>query len=142
MHLSVFSSSQTVESRCVLELQTLRPGTGGDGKKHRTLQEYVCVLTSFSLALAQQVLYYHEKPVPNHEGRFKRKVEWAGDAHGRDASIVLRKVSFQFNGTFSCQVWNPPDVHGNVGQVRLRVVSTGEHARTHAQTSLLNTHMK
>ncbi|KAA0701616.1 Myelin protein zero-like protein 2 [Triplophysa tibetana] len=78
----------------------------------------------FTKPFSQQVLYYHGKPVPNHEGRFKGKVEWAGDAGGRDASIVLRKVSFQFNGTFSCQVWNTPDVHGNVGQVRLRVVST------------------
>ncbi|XP_056613038.1 myelin protein zero-like protein 2 isoform X1 [Triplophysa dalaica] len=78
----------------------------------------------FSPGPEETVLYYHGKPVPNHEGRFKGKVEWAGDAGGRDASIVLRKVSFQFNGTFSCQVWNTPDVHGNVGQVRLRVVST------------------
>ncbi|XP_056613039.1 myelin protein zero-like protein 2 isoform X2 [Triplophysa dalaica] len=71
----------------------------------------------FSPGPEETVLYYHGKPVPNHEGRFKGKVEWAGDAGGRDASIVLRKVSFQFNGTFSCQVWNTPDVHGNVGQL-------------------------
>lgn len=72
------------------------------------------------------MFYYHEKPFSPNEGRFRKKVDWAGDVSGRDASIVLRKVPFSFNGTFSCQVKNPPDVHGNVGEVRLRVVTTGE----------------
>ncbi|XP_059371020.1 myelin protein zero-like protein 2 [Carassius carassius] len=72
----------------------------------------------------ETVFYYHEKPFPPSDGRFKRKVEWAGDISGRDASVVLRRVPFSFNGTFSCQVKNPPDVHGNVGVVRLQVVST------------------
>ncbi|XP_067308023.1 myelin protein zero-like protein 2 [Pseudorasbora parva] len=72
----------------------------------------------------ETVFYYQEKPFPPPDGRFRKKVEWAGDISGRDASIVLRKVPFSFNGTFSCQVKNPPDVHGNVGEVRLRVVTT------------------
>ncbi|XP_048017372.1 myelin protein zero-like protein 2 [Megalobrama amblycephala] len=72
----------------------------------------------------ETVFYYHEKPYPPVDGRFRKKVDWAGDVSGRDASIVLRKVPFSFNGTFSCQVKNPPDVHGNVGEVRLRVVTT------------------
>ncbi|KAK7155938.1 hypothetical protein R3I94_006111 [Phoxinus phoxinus] len=72
----------------------------------------------------ETVFYYHEKPFAPLEGRFRRKVEWAGDVSGRDASVVLRKVPFSFNGTFSCQVKNPPDVHGSVGEVRLRVVTT------------------
>uniref|UniRef100_A0A672LWN4 Myelin protein zero like 2 n=1 Tax=Sinocyclocheilus grahami TaxID=75366 RepID=A0A672LWN4_SINGR len=64
------------------------------------------------------------RPFAPLEGRFRKKVEWAGDISGRDASVVLRRVPFSFNGTFSCQVKNPPDVHGNVGVVRLQVVST------------------
>jgi hypothetical protein len=44
---------------------------------------------------------------------------------GRDATIVVRKVKFTYNGTFSCQVKNPPDVHGNAGEVKLTVVTTG-----------------
>ncbi|ROL54684.1 Myelin protein zero-like protein 2 [Anabarilius grahami] len=72
----------------------------------------------------ETVFYYQEKPFPPVEGRFRKKVDWAGDVSGRDGSIVLRKVPFSFNGTFSCQVKNPPDVHGNVGEVRLRVVTT------------------
>ncbi|KTF93554.1 hypothetical protein cypCar_00032935 [Cyprinus carpio] len=70
------------------------------------------------------VFYYQERPFAPSEGRFKKKVEWAGDISGRDASVVLRRVPFSFNGTFSCQVKNPPDVHGNVGVVRLQVVRT------------------
>ncbi|XP_051980549.1 myelin protein zero-like protein 2 [Xyrauchen texanus] len=73
----------------------------------------------------ETVFYYHEKTFYPLEGRFWRKVRWDGDVQGRDASIVLRKVPFSYNGTFSCQVRNPPDVHGNVGEVHLRVVTTG-----------------
>ncbi|XP_016370804.1 myelin protein zero-like protein 2 [Sinocyclocheilus rhinocerous] len=72
----------------------------------------------------ETVFYYHERPFAPLEGRFRKKVDWAGDISGRDASVVLRRVPFSFNGTFSCQVKNPPDVHGNVGVVRLQVVST------------------
>ncbi|XP_018950209.2 myelin protein zero-like protein 2 [Cyprinus carpio] len=72
----------------------------------------------------ETVFYYQERPFAPSEGRFKKKVEWAGDISGRDASVVLRRVPFSFNGTFSCQVKNPPDVHGNVGVVRLQVVRT------------------
>ncbi|XP_017564930.1 myelin protein zero-like protein 2 [Pygocentrus nattereri] len=72
----------------------------------------------------ETVFYYHEKPFPPSEGRFQKKVMWAGDVSSRDASIVVRNVKFSYNGTFSCQVKNPPDVHGNVGEVRLRVVTS------------------
>ncbi|KAL6471993.1 hypothetical protein MHYP_G00206430 [Metynnis hypsauchen] len=72
----------------------------------------------------ETVFYYHEKPFPPSEGRFLKKVMWVGDVSSRDASIVVRNVKFSYNGTFSCQVKNPPDVHGNVGEVRLRVVTS------------------
>lgn len=44
---------------------------------------------------------------------------------GRDASIIIEQVKFSYNGTYTCQVKNPPDVHGAVGETRLRVVTTG-----------------
>ena len=72
-----------------------------------------------------QVFYYHDKPYPPPEGRFRKRVDWAGDISGRDASIVLREVKFTYNGTYVCQVKNPPDVHGNAGEVQLHVVTTG-----------------
>ena len=54
-------------------------------------------------------------------------MQWAGDVMGRDASIILQQVKFTYNGTYICQVKNPPDVHGAVGEIRLRVVTTGQH---------------
>lgn len=45
---------------------------------------------------------------------------------GRDASIVVKQVKFTYNGTYICQVKNPPDVHGAVGLIQLRVVTTGQ----------------
>lgn len=98
------------------------------GCAHRCV--FLRLVLTVSLSLSDQVFYYQEKPFPPTEGRFRRKVDWAGDISGRDASVVLRKVPFTFNGTFSCQVKNPPDVHGNVGEVRLQVVSTGERQRS------------
>lgn len=44
---------------------------------------------------------------------------------GRDASIIIEQVKFTYNGTYTCQVKNPPDVHGAIGETRLRVVTTG-----------------
>lgn len=78
-----------------------------------------------------KVFYFQEKPFPPSEGRFQAKVVFVGDisssdALSGDASILLRDVIFSYNGTFSCQVKNPPDVHGNVGEVQLRVVASGE----------------
>lgn len=45
---------------------------------------------------------------------------------GRDASIIIQQVKFTYNGTYICQVKNLPDVHGAVGEIRLRVVTTGQ----------------
>ncbi|XP_029529824.1 myelin protein zero-like protein 2 [Oncorhynchus nerka] len=72
----------------------------------------------------ESVFYYHERPYPPPDGRFHKRAIWAGDIMGRDATIVVRKVKFTYNGTFSCQVKNPPDVHGNAGEVKLTVVTT------------------
>uniref|UniRef100_A0A8C1YJG9 Myelin protein zero like 2 n=1 Tax=Cyprinus carpio TaxID=7962 RepID=A0A8C1YJG9_CYPCA len=89
----------------------------------------------------ETVFYYQERPFAPSEGRFKKKVEWAGDISGRDASVVLRRVPFSFNGTFSCQVKNPPDVHGNVGVVRLQVVRTGDFSENKTYDYLIFRHL-
>uniref|UniRef100_A0A673A255 Myelin protein zero like 2 n=1 Tax=Sphaeramia orbicularis TaxID=375764 RepID=A0A673A255_9TELE len=63
----------------------------------------------------ESVFHYQQKPYPPIEGTFRKKVVWAGDVMGRDASIIIRQVKFTYNGTYICQVKNPPDVHGTVG---------------------------
>ncbi|KAL6116436.1 mpzl2 [Pungitius sinensis] len=73
----------------------------------------------------ESVFHYQRlRPYPPLEGIFRKRVSWAGDVLGRDASIVIQQVKFIYNGTYICQVKNPPDVHGSVGEIRLRVVTT------------------
>ncbi|KAJ8348854.1 hypothetical protein SKAU_G00274430 [Synaphobranchus kaupii] len=72
----------------------------------------------------ESVFYFQEKAYPTLHGRFKDQVVWAGDIARGDASILVRNVKFNFNGTFSCHVKNPPDVHGTAGELILKVVRT------------------
>ncbi|XP_024113962.1 myelin protein zero-like protein 2 [Oryzias melastigma] len=72
----------------------------------------------------ESVFYYHEKPYPPPDGLFRKRVSWAGDVMGRDASIIIKEVKFTYNGTYTCQVKNPPDAHGALGEIRLLVVTT------------------
>ncbi|KAJ0063837.1 hypothetical protein NL108_011097, partial [Boleophthalmus pectinirostris] len=70
------------------------------------------------------IFFYQQKPYPPIDGAFRKRVVWAGDIMGRDASIIIREVKFTYNGTYTCKVNNPPDVHGTVGEIRLQVVAT------------------
>ncbi|XP_061136248.1 myelin protein zero-like protein 2 [Syngnathus typhle] len=72
----------------------------------------------------ESVFHYQQKAYPPQEGIFRNRIRWAGDVMGQDASIIIREVKFTYNGTYTCQVKNPPDVHGSVGEIRLRVVTT------------------
>lgn len=72
----------------------------------------------------ESVFYFHQRPYPPQDGIFRKRISWAGDIMGRDASIVVQQVKFTYNGTYICQVKNPPDVHGAVGVIRLHVVTT------------------
>ncbi|XP_066495676.1 myelin protein zero-like protein 2 [Tiliqua scincoides] len=68
------------------------------------------------------VLYYHGKAFPPTSGRFFGRVTWEGNAVKNDASIRIWGVSPTDNGTFLCQVKNPPDVDGGLGEIQLSVV--------------------
>lgn len=72
----------------------------------------------------QFVFYYHVNPFPPMSGRFKDRVVWDGNPERYDVSIILWKLQFDDNGTYTCQVKNPPDVDGLVGSIRLSVVQT------------------
>ncbi|XP_030601480.1 myelin protein zero-like protein 2b [Archocentrus centrarchus] len=76
-----------------------------------------------NLGLEESLFYYHETPYPPESGRFKDHVVWSGDVTRKDASITLQEVNPTFNGTYSCQVKNPPDVHGTHGEISLKVVN-------------------
>ncbi|KAF7206694.1 transcript variant X2 [Nothobranchius furzeri] len=53
---------------------------------------------------------------------FKDRVEFIGDINKKDVSIQLNPAQFSDNGTFFCDVKNPPDIIGTQAQTRLRVV--------------------
>uniref|UniRef100_A0A8C6W1J3 Myelin protein zero-like 2 n=1 Tax=Nannospalax galili TaxID=1026970 RepID=A0A8C6W1J3_NANGA len=72
----------------------------------------------------QFVFYYHVDPFKPMSGRFKDRVVWDGNPERYDASIILWNLQFDDNGTYTCQVKNPPDVDGLVGSIRLSVVHT------------------
>ncbi|CAG6006537.1 unnamed protein product [Menidia menidia] len=72
----------------------------------------------------ESVFHYQQRPYPPIDGIFRKRIAWDGNIAGRDASIIIREVKFTYNGTYVCQVKNPPDVHGAVGEIRLRVVTT------------------
>ncbi|XP_073441356.1 myelin protein zero-like protein 3 [Dendrobates tinctorius] len=67
------------------------------------------------------ILHYQSKPYPTSIGPFKDRITWEGDIGRGDASIMLEDLKLTDNGTLSCVVRNPPDVHGNMPQTKLTV---------------------
>ncbi|XDV20508.1 hypothetical protein PO909_025825 [Leuciscus waleckii] len=58
---------------------------------------------------------------PPEKGLFKDHAVWSGDVMKGDGSITLQDVQFNFNGTYICQVRNPPDVQGFASEISFRV---------------------
>uniref|UniRef100_A0A8C8VP98 Myelin protein zero n=1 Tax=Pelusios castaneus TaxID=367368 RepID=A0A8C8VP98_9SAUR len=65
------------------------------------------------------------QPYVDEEGTFKNRVEWVGDPHRKDASIIIRNLDYTDNGTFTCDVKNPPDIVGKSSKVTLYVFEKG-----------------
>ncbi len=83
-----------------------------------------------------QFFYYSSgKPFQGSLPQFKSRVEWAGDMNKKDVSIRVIQMQFKDNGTFSCDVKNPPDISGQVSIIKVRVVMKGErHHLKHPAT--------
>ncbi|XP_040114032.1 myelin protein zero-like protein 2 [Oryx dammah] len=79
----------------------------------------------------QFVFYYHVDPFKPMSGRFKDRVAWDGNPERYDVSILLWKLQFDDNGTYTCQVKNPPDVDGLIGEIQLSVVQTVRFSEIH-----------
>ncbi|KAK7926018.1 hypothetical protein WMY93_008328 [Mugilogobius chulae] len=68
------------------------------------------------------ILYFvGGKAFPGQE-EFKERISFIGDINKRDVSIQLSPVQFSDNGTYFCDVKNPPDVEGTRARTELRVV--------------------
>nr|XP_009935612.1 PREDICTED: myelin protein zero-like protein 2 [Opisthocomus hoazin] len=79
----------------------------------------------------EPVFYYLKEPYELSPARFKQRVTWDGNIERNDVSIIIWNLQPTDNGTFTCQVKNPPDVHGTVGEVRLRVVQKVHFSEVH-----------
>ncbi|MBN3297957.1 MPZL1 protein, partial [Amia calva] len=62
------------------------------------------------------------KSYPGDMPQFKGRVMWAGDLNKKDASIKVTKMQFTDNGTYACDVKNPPDIVVTPGSIQLHVV--------------------
>lgn len=69
--------------------------------------------------------YYNGKAYPGKDVPFKDRISWAGDLNKKDASINIANMRFLDNGTYICDVKNPPDIVVIPGEIKLRVVEKG-----------------
>lgn len=90
-----------------------------------------CKSLSLSCCFAQ---FFHFSSIayPPVDGQFKDRIKWVGSPSQRDASIQLFNASLNDNGTYTCAVYNPPDVHGLPSKTILTVTPKSE---THSLTS-------
>lgn len=81
------------------------------------------------------MFFYQQEPYPPTGGRFKGHAVWSGDIMRKDASITLLDALPIFNGTYTCQVRNLPDVHGINGELVLRIVNRGKSGQMHTENA-------
>lgn len=76
--------------------------------------------------LRHQIFHYAKgQPYIDDVGTFKERMEWAGNPRRKDGSIVIHNLDYTDNGTFTCDVKNPPDIVGKSSQVTLYVLEKG-----------------
>ncbi|KAG8450055.1 hypothetical protein GDO86_016662 [Hymenochirus boettgeri] len=67
-------------------------------------------------------IFHYAKGQPSIDQTILRdRLQWVGSPRRKDASIVLHSLELTDNGTFTCDVKNPPDVVGKTSYVHLLV---------------------
>ncbi|XP_062241260.1 myelin protein zero-like protein 3 [Platichthys flesus] len=61
----------------------------------------------------QTFFHFSSKAFLPSDGQFAGRIEWQGTPARGEASISLINTTLGDNGTFTCSVRNPPDVHGS-----------------------------
>nr|XP_036848573.1 myelin protein zero-like protein 3 isoform X2 [Manis javanica] len=69
----------------------------------------------------ESIFHYQSFQYPTTAGTFRDRISWVGDVYKGDASISISNPTIKDNGTFSCAVKNPPDVHHNIPLTELTV---------------------
>ncbi|XP_069003665.1 myelin protein zero-like protein 3 [Embiotoca jacksoni] len=57
--------------------------------------------------------HFSSRAFPPPDGQFVGRIQWRGSPARGDASISLLNATLNDNGTYTCSVRNPPDVHGS-----------------------------
>ncbi|XP_049598500.1 myelin protein zero-like protein 1 [Syngnathus scovelli] len=86
--------------------------------------------TPYSKVAVPIFYFYSGKAAPSPK-EFKDRVQFIGDINKRDVSIRFNPALFGDNGTYFCDVKNPPDFVGTSARTELRVVSRGALPRSH-----------
>ncbi|KAM9318820.1 myelin protein zero-like protein 3 [Pholidichthys leucotaenia] len=63
--------------------------------------------------LPQSFFHFSSRAFPPEDGQFLGRIRWTGTPAKGDASISLINATLHDNGTYTCSVRNPPDVHGS-----------------------------
>lgn len=61
----------------------------------------------------QTFFYFSSRAFLPSDGQFAGRIDWQGSPARGEASISLINATLNDNGTFTCSVRNPPDVHGS-----------------------------
>lgn len=61
----------------------------------------------------QTFFHFSSLAFPPMDGQFKGRVQWQGSPARGQATITLLNATLNDNGTYTCSVRNPPDVHGS-----------------------------
>lgn len=78
-----------------------------------------------SSSRTESIFHYQSFQYPTTAGTFRDRISWVGDVYRGDASISISNPTLKDNGTFSCAVKNPPDVHHNIPATELTVTERG-----------------
>lgn len=82
--------------------------------------------TGTAISLLPQIFHFAKgQPYIDEVGTFKERIQWVGDPRWKDGSIVIHNLDYSDNGTFTCDVKNPPDIVGKTSQVTLYVFEKG-----------------
>ncbi|CAG6006528.1 unnamed protein product [Menidia menidia] len=61
----------------------------------------------------ESFFHFSSRVFPPTDGPFTGRIRWQGSPARGDASISLINATLTDNGTYTCSVRNPPDVHGS-----------------------------
>lgn len=70
-----------------------------------------------------QFFHFSSRAYPPEKGQFAGRIRWLGRPARGDASIALINATLIDNGTYTCDVTNPPDVYGSPNSHTVLTVS-------------------